>query len=271
MSIELKFSKPCPQALNLILKRSLLLMLLGLSLNAFPHGLQTLRLPGVLQRIAVCYAIVGLLRVYVQPKWLLSLSWLILVLNWWFDLAFPTTAVGHLTHAWSHNSIGYLDQFIFGSTHLLSPNFDPEGLVTTIPALASTIIGLWMAQQLKTHKLLWAGLILLPLAWLWSLTYPLNKALWTSSYILWSAGIGMLLMHLCLAVKKQHQMLYLINYAGQHSLVIFCGHVLGLKILAHAHLWPWPSVSAILFSLSYTMTCLIFFTGLAHLLKFMLK
>lgn len=179
-----------------IAKRSALLVLIGILLNWFPFSgsLAELRLPGVLQRIGLCYGIAAVLVLLVKRPHLPWLAAILLVLYW---LLLQGTA--QQPYSLEHNLVRQLDLALLGAKHLYQGfgiAFDPEGLLSTLPAVASVLLGYYAAQQLSERTatagaswLLGAGLVLLLGAWLCSQIWPVNKALWSGSYVLLTAGL----------------------------------------------------------------------------------
>lgn len=172
--------------------RALRILALGVAINVLAAWLLPqahLRFPGVLQRIALCFAGVALFAVYTKPRtqWLAIAA---LLLGYWGLLL-----LGGSLEPWT-NIVSRVDSAVFGRfVYLIDPasgrGHDPEGLLGTLPSLASTLLGLragcWLRRE-KFRTLLLAGIACLLLGVLWSLWLPLNKNLWTPSFVLWTAG-----------------------------------------------------------------------------------
>ncbi len=184
-----------------VLRRAALIFAIGLFLNAYPFtgDLEALRIMGVLQRIAICYALAGLLVLLLRERGLLLASG-VLLLGYWVLL------VMNGAHAYSleHSLVRSLDLVVLGADHMWQGKglaFEPEGLLSTLPALVNVLIGYLLTrfwrqraqQPAVAGKLLLIGLALLLSGWLWSWWMPLNKSLWTSSYVLFTSGIAVLL------------------------------------------------------------------------------
>ena len=177
------------------LKRAALLFGLGLIMNAWyllTKSDSVLRIPGVLQRLAVCYAASSALFLYMTPAAQASASAAILLgywllLRWWGDLS----PAGNLP--------AVVDRLLMGG-HLYTPAFDPEGLLSTLPAIAQCQAGaltaLWLrgsgSDARKTARLAAAGALLTGLGLAWGMVLPINKALWTSSYTAYTTGLALL-------------------------------------------------------------------------------
>jgi predicted acyltransferase len=206
-----------------IVKRAVVIFGLGLLLALYPRwDVSTVRIPGVLQRIAVCYLAAAFLFRWTAPehgnddarRWAhgrtLLLGAVALTLGYWGVMMLvpvPGGAAGNLTP--EGNLGAYIDRTVFGA-HLWtqSKTWDPEGLLSTVPALATTLLGgaagLWLGSRASgARKALWltgAGVAAVGIGLTWSLVFPLNKALWTSSYVWFTAGAAAVFLALCYAL-----------------------------------------------------------------------
>jgi predicted acyltransferase len=195
-----------------ILKRTFLIFLIGYLLSWFPFfaqdasgawslkPIENTRVFGVLQRIALCYGIAAVLihflsarKVVVAALILLFGYWAILLLNG--DL----TMLGNAGIA--------VDKWLIGENHMYKGEgvpFDPEGLLSTFPAVVNVIIGYFAGVLLRDKgknyesiaKVLLAGVILMAIAFSWNYCFPINKKLWTSSYVLYTCGISLMMIGL---------------------------------------------------------------------------
>ncbi len=162
---------------------------------------QEVRLPGVLQRIGVVYFFTSLL--YLKTKFNTQISIVaILLLGYWAIMTLiPVPGIGYANLDKGTNLAGWIDNLLL-KNHLwaTSKTWDPEGILSTIPAIANGIIGLLVGQILnqnlnknnKTVKLLVIGLVLVILGLIWDTFFPMNKSLWTSSFVLYTAGCATL-------------------------------------------------------------------------------
>lgn len=201
---------------NLVLhtfRRFVILLLLGIVVNGFPFfHWPTLRIYGVLQRIAICFLICSLLYLWDQrPASKIVLVVLALIGYWVLMRYVPVPGYGlpgrHIPFLDKNvNMVGWLDRHIFPPAHLYNKQqLDPEGLLSDIPAIATTLLGMLTAIWLRTQRSLQkkligmfgAGAALVVLGELWSISFPINKRLWTSSYVLFSAGVSLLCLALC--------------------------------------------------------------------------
>jgi len=190
-----------------IIKRSLIIFAIGLFLNGFPYfGLAEFRIPGVLQRIAVCYFFASIIFLNTKVRTQVAIT-IGLLLVYWFMLKFipaPGYTAGDLTKEGSLPS--YVDRVVLGK-HVWAQAkvYDPEGLLSTIPALATTLIGVLTGHWLRTEKtrfektagLFVVGAVCVAVGWAWNSFFPINKALWTSSYVLFTGGLALQFLALC--------------------------------------------------------------------------
>ncbi len=190
------------------LRRSVVLFVIGIAINGFPRfDLHTLRVFGVLQRIAICFFLASLIYLWLRPRTIVWITVAILLGYWillrWVPVpgyGIPGVSVPLLDpHA---NLPAWLDRHLLPASHLYHQGYyDPEGLLASIPALASTLIGVLTAFFLqmsrgpattKAQRLLFAGALCLVAGLACSHWLPLNKRLWTSSFVLFNAGVSLL-------------------------------------------------------------------------------
>jgi predicted acyltransferase len=192
--------------------RSGIIFGLGLLLAAFPFGLlpahhfslEKLRIPGVLQRIGLCYLAAG--AIFLRTTWKGQLGWAAgLLLGYWALLALvPVPGYGAGVLEPAGNLTGWIDSHLLAG-HTWSgapaPGFDPEGILSTLPAIATTLLGAVAAHLVRTGsgpalslRLVRDGAILLAVGAVWSLVFPINKSLWTSSYAVFMSGWAMVLL-----------------------------------------------------------------------------
>jgi predicted acyltransferase len=193
------------------LKRSVLLIAIGLFVNASPFwglDLHTWRFEGVTQRIGLCYLAAALLELYADRR-LQILAFVSCLVGYWAILRFmPVPGIGTPGHEIpfmdpNQNITAWLDRKLFMG-HLYNDTRDPEGLIHTIPAVGTTLIGLfaghWMRSQKNVPRMLLglatAGILGLAAGKLWNLTFPINKNLWTSSFVLFTGGFTLLFLAL---------------------------------------------------------------------------
>lgn len=197
-----------------ILKRTTIIFLLGFLMYWFPFvkfnqsnelllaPFDETRIFGVLQRIALCYGIASLLIYYCKTKTVFIISIILLLLYWFLLLNF-----GNLNDPFGMqtNFGSIVDKWLVGENHLYNGEgvaFDPEGLLGTIPAVSNVIggylAGKFIQEKGKTHemllKLMLVGSCLLVISYFWNLTFPVNKKLWTSSFVTLTVGLDLMIL-----------------------------------------------------------------------------
>jgi predicted acyltransferase len=192
------------------LRRAAILFVFGLIVNGYPHfPLGTLRIYGVLQRIAICYLIAGLFYLWDrgwQSKAVVVLGALIgywIIMRWVPvpGLGLPGRDVPFLDK--DANMVAWLDRHIFPG-RLYEGVRDPEGLLSDLPALGTALLGVLTGIWLRSKRTLGAkaagvaggAAACLIIGSLWAIWFPLNKKLWTSSYVLVAAGVALTLLAL---------------------------------------------------------------------------
>jgi predicted acyltransferase len=203
ITYSLSGAVPSRSVVSKIVVRSLKLFGLGLFLALFPKfNFETVRIMGVLQRIALVYLLASLLFLYLNPRQLCYTFGGILISYWALMALVPVPGIGMANLAPETNLGAWLDRLILGQAHLYKAAkvWDPEGLTSTLPAIATGISGILAGVLLKQKdvliqdRLLWlftAGLTLMALGWAWdSAGFPINKKIWTSSYVCWTSGLG---------------------------------------------------------------------------------
>jgi predicted acyltransferase len=215
LSSRLDRGVPRPTLFWTILRRTILLYLFGLLVNTFPFtDLAHIRYIGVLPRIALCYFIVGSLLL-VSQSWIDKAILLVVCLvSYWALLRFvPVPGYGVPTHDVplldrDGNLAAWLDRWMFAPQHLYERTRDPEGLLSTIPAVGTALLGVLTGIFLRTPHTLKrkieaiaaAGLLSALLGLLWNITLPINKKMWTSSYVLFAGGLSLLLLAASIAL-----------------------------------------------------------------------
>lgn len=204
-----------------------------------PYNVGTMRIPGVLQRIAVCYLIVSLIYLHTNWKQQAAIGIALLLVYWLLmtRVSVPGCEVATIDDK-ACNLSAFLDRVILTVDHIWRAGkvFDPEGVLSTLPAVATTLSGVLTGTWLRAgaeartsvrakqdpssegesldagsgdspsvtlgplHKvtgLFFSGTILLAIGWTWSLVFPLNKSLWTSSYVVYTSGLALLTLAAC--------------------------------------------------------------------------
>lgn len=257
-----------------VVRRSALIILIGwvLTLAPFFH-LTTLRYYGVLARIGLCYLAAGLLFIRVQrPRTLAIITGLLLVGYWVLirfvpipDIGIPTHEVPLLDH--DQNLVAWLDRHVVDFTQhylhtgrLYEKVRDPEGLLSTLPAIATTILGILTGLSLrrttqsaiaKCKGLFAGGALLLALGYLWAIWLPVNKKLWTSSYVLVAAGwalLGLAAVYWLLDVKQAHlksklvaALIWPFRVFGSNAIAAYAISVIFIKAMINIHVGTTPT------------------------------
>jgi predicted acyltransferase len=188
-----------------IVRRSVIIFALGLVIYGFPYyQLSTLRIPGVLQRIAVCYLVASIVFLKTGWKGQAIIAALLLVAYWLLMTLVPVPGYGAGDLSMEANLAAYLDRQLLAG-HTWKPLYDPEGLLSTVPAIATTLFGVmagsWILSKRegleKSVGLFVAGAAGIIIGWAWGAWFPINKALWTSSYTVLTAGMALQFLALC--------------------------------------------------------------------------
>lgn len=190
------------QKIKTILAIGLFIIFLVLAYGGH-QNFSEVRLPGVLQRIGIVYLIVSLLYLKTTIKTQIALSVIILLGYWAIMTLVPVPGISHPNLEMGTNLASWLDSVLLKNhMYVATKTWDPEGILSTLPTIANGIIGILIGQlliqpmpKIKIAKLM--GIIsicFIALGFLWSLVFPLNKALWTSSFVLYTAGIGLFIL-----------------------------------------------------------------------------
>lgn len=275
-----------------IFKRTLLIFLLGYLMYWFPffnndNGHWTLspishtRILGVLQRIALCYCFASLLIYFLKARTVIAISIGLLLLYWglcfWFGDPFdPLSLQG--------NAGIYLDKWLMGENHMYHGEgvaFDPEGWLSTLPAIVNVVagyfVGLHIQKSGKSYegltKLLLTGFVLVIIAYFWNFLFPINKKLWTSSFVLHTVGLDcMLLSGIIYIMDMQHRTKWswFFEVAGKNPLTVYLVSELLVTVLYMIHigdesLFRWIYLhlfsfagdywGSLLFAIAYMLLC----------------
>ena len=279
-----------------IFRRSIILFALGIIMAAYPYfDFSSIRIPGVLQRIAVVYLFSSILFLKISMRSIVYVGISIFV-GYWILLTFiPVPGVGEANMGKTTNIVAWFDNLVL-SGHLWSYTkvWDPEGILSTLPAISTTIIGIvtgdWLIRKnepkLKTVWLFIYGVVLMLAGYIWDGWFPMNKSLWTSSYVLYTGGLALLFLAMCywfIDVKKStwwvkpfqvyglnaitvfflsgilSKTLYLIKFTDSNGdLITLRGYLYELLFLS----WLSPINASLLWAVSY----IIFWLGLMWIL-----
>ena len=191
-----------------VLKRSAIIFAIGLFLNGFPYfRLATIRIPGVLQRIAICYLIAAAIFLYTRVRGQMIWTVGLLAAYWAAMTLIPVPGYGPGVLEPVGNFAQWVDSHILsGHMWRATKVWDPEGLVSTVPAVATVLFGILAGQLLRARNLSPAEKTSWMLAWgnvmllagnVMGVFLPINKGLWTSSYSVFMAGMALIVFAIC--------------------------------------------------------------------------
>ena len=187
-----------------IFYRTLAIFMLGIILHLFPfagRSLSGMRIMGVLQRIALAYGLAAILCIGLKRNYLV-VSAVAILLGYWLLM---WLAGGNNPYSLEGNLALIVDRAVLGEAHLYGGfgiPFDPEGLLSTLPSIVTVILG-FLAGELvgkgspngvNSLKLIIYGIVAIIIALIWAVVFPINKALWTSSYVLLTGGISLIIL-----------------------------------------------------------------------------
>lgn len=235
--------QPDKIVLNKIFKRTFLLFLAGYLLSWYTtmhwndgylqfEPLAQMRVMGVLQRIALCYCAAALITHYASPR--SALIWMLLFLFGYWLLLYMFGNPG-LQYTITGNAVRKVDILIFGKQHLYKERgiiFDPEGLLSTIPAIANVLAGylagIFIIQKGKSYdvvvKFAIMGSLLILLALFWSYLLPINKKLWTSSYVFFTTGVDLIVLSILfytIEIRQSQKVVNFFSVMGKNPLFIY--------------------------------------------------
>ncbi len=254
---------PPGQVVWKILKRTFIIFLLGYLMYWFPFVKQVAgqivfapfrdtRVFGVLQRIALCYGIAALLLYFAKPKLTVIISIALMLLYWVILLLYgqgdPFSMEG--------NAGILLDKYLLGDAHLYHGEgiaFDPEGLLGTLPAIGNVVGGFVVGSFIQKHgktyqtltKLLLAGAGLLFIAWCWNHFLPVNKKLWTGSFVVLTVGLDCIIISAIIYIidfLHKTKWTYFFEVFGRNPLFIYLLSELGATLLYVFSVQPKVSV-----------------------------
>ena len=182
-----------------VVRRSLVLVLIGLAMRAVPDfDFAEMRWPGVLQRIGVVYLATGALYLWLGPRARAAVATSLLVAYWAALTLIPVPGFGAGDLSPDGNLAAWVDRLLMGG-HLYRESWDPEGLLSSVPAVVTGLLGTFTGSWLRSDRtgsrkaegMALVGGLLVPAGLIWGVVFPINKNLWTSSYVLFTAGTAL--------------------------------------------------------------------------------
>ena len=227
-----------------LLRRSAIIFILGLIINSFPfNDLANIRIPGVLQRIAIVNLVCGLFLIYSEIKVIWYVSAIILSGYWALMTLVPVPDFGPANLEPTTNLAAWLDRLIIGKhVWVYTKLYDPEGILSTLPALVSGFIGVlagnsFMKSKSDSDKLIYLlvyGNILIVSGMAWGMLFPINKQLWTSSYVLYSSGLAMVVLGIIYwiaDIKRIRQFAPPFLAFGTNPIIAYFGSEIGVIVI----------------------------------------
>jgi predicted acyltransferase len=268
VGVSITLAGPAPP--RAVVWRALRIVALGLVLHAVAHwaiGTREFRPMGVLQRIGICYGVAGLLALQTRARAQWLVFWALLagyaaLLAW----GGPLTKAGNLA---SRIDTALLGRFAYEFDAATGLGHDPEGLLATLPAIATTLLGVRAGAWLRSGSVrtLWAAAaIALLLGAAWSPWQPLNKQLWTPSFVLWTGGWALAVLGLAHALIDRWQAPPLGRAFGVNAIAAYAGAWLmtcaleglhwGAPLYRHGFAWltPWfgPEGASLAYAVAFT-------------------
>jgi len=280
-----------------IIIRVFLIFLIGLALSGFPYyNWSSIRIPGVLQRIAIVYGVIAVLYLNLSVKGLWTALIICLAGYWLIMTRIPVPGYGYASLEPETNLGAWIDYSLLKG-HLWSASkvWDPEGLLSTLPAIGTGILGVWTGIQLRVkdnlpatiNLIFFSGGLFLLLGYIWDMSFPINKKIWTSSYVLFTGGMAMLTLSSLIwliDIKGYKSWTKHFIYFGMNSMVVFVGSGLFARMLGlikwqsgdklitlksywyqfYQYSWMPLKLSSLLFALSEVVIFYFILKGLYH-------
>jgi len=277
------------QVYRKIIKRGLTLVLFGLIYSGLLRfDFANLRLFSVLSRIGLAWMFAALIFINTKPKTRAIISAVILI-GYWLLLLIPAPdAPGYSSLSFEGNIVGYIDRTLFGTSHLYQGIFDPEGLLSTLPAIVTALLGMFAGEFVRKPEIsgnkkalymLGFAAVLLVVGLLWSTVFPINKKLWSSTFVLVVGAYSyamFAIFYWLIDVKGYRNWIYPFVVVGMNSITIYMvktivgfGHANEFFFGGLAKLCSEPWADVIL-NAGYTLVCWLFLAFL-HKHKIFLK
>lgn len=228
-------------------RRAAVLVAIGLAMHALPRpDLDELRLPGVLQRIGVASLLAAGVVLYLRPRRQAAVAVGILVVYGAALMALPVPGVGHPLLTPDASLPGWLDQHVFGARHVYgNGGYDPEGLLGTLSAVVSVLIGFWAGELMRrspwrrtVRRLAIGGAALVGAGIAANAVVPVNKRLWTPSFVLLTAGLSLLLLgacHLLVDVRGAPRLVRAMEPLGRNAILVYVASEEAAHVLKGVH------------------------------------
>lgn len=225
-------------------KRGAIIFIIGVLLNLFPFfdlidgGIQIknfaeVRIWGVLQRIAVCYVLGAFIIYFFQKTSSILIISVFILLSYWGILYY--FGQNNAPYSLEGNAVTLLDNFLFNAQNLYQGfgiPFEPEGVLSTWPSIVNVLIGYLIGRYIQQNgntyatacRIFVSGVILLLLAWLWNNYFPINKPIWTSSYVLYSLGWDFIIIAILIwiiEINNYKKWTYIFEVLGKNPLFIY--------------------------------------------------
>lgn len=248
VSMSLSFSRrreagrSVPSLYGKIIQRSATIFAIGLFLHLFPRfRFATMRIPGVLQRIAVCFLIGALIYLNTKTRSRIVLSLAVLAGTWALMTFVPVPGYGPGVLEAKGNLAGFIDAKLLAG-HIYKPDFDPEGILSTLPAIVTVLLGTLAGDWLRTSRtnfrkmtgLFLAGILLTLAGLLLHPYFPINKQLWTSTFVVFTAGMALIVFgvgYILIEFMGVKKWAYPFLVLGTNAIAVFAGSTLMVKIL----------------------------------------
>jgi predicted acyltransferase len=259
-----------------IARRTALLILIGWAWQFLARGPVDFRVFGVLPRLGLCYGLAATLAILTARRDdagkahlsvpALGIASVAILVGYWALMTFvpaPGYAPGDLSP--EGNLAGWIDRITVTTHHMYRYGtdaagnivYDPEGLLSTLPALVNVLLGMlaalwWKAAPARaTLRLLLAGIALAAIGYAWSFGFPLNKKLWTSSFALWTSGLSAIVFTGCIVASRSaavRKALWPLDVLGMNAIL---GYMLSLllslaMIRTGFQAWAWHGLEALM-------------------------
>jgi len=228
-----------------VVRRSAVIFALGIVLNGFPwFHWATLRIPGVLQRIAVCYLVAALIYLLTSTRAQAIIASGLLLGYWLVMSVVPVPGYGAGDLSPEGNLAAYIDRAVLGP-HIwqFAKVYDPEGILSSVPAVATALLGVLTGAWLRSGRepdviagrLAAAGVAGIAIGELWGLLFPINKSLWTSSYVMLTAGLALLTLAVCywlIEIRRRRRWATPFAVLGVNALLLYFLSSLAARLLS---------------------------------------